>query len=92
MPAGHGDVADHVDRQRGRNPDDGRDYIISYNDCLRARPAAAAVSATATRGDTPVYMPAKSNDLNWCLGTSNIAYHCSVSIVLGVATEDAGTG
>jgi hypothetical protein len=30
---------------------------------------------------------AKNNDLLWCFGTKSRAVHCSVAVVLGVATE-----
>ena len=36
----------------------------------------------------PPYRSDKTNDVNWCLGTSSAAYHCSTAVVVGVAFED----
>ena len=71
-----------------RNPTDGKDYVISYNDCC-GNSGCGRCFCHRNEGDTPAYMPTRSNDLNWCLGTSNIAYHCSLSVVIGVAVEGA---
>ncbi len=36
-------------------------------------------------GDTPLYRPQSSNDLNWCSGShADMPYHCSLSVVIGV--------
>jgi methylamine dehydrogenase light chain len=36
-------------------------------------------------GDTPIYQPYRSNDVNWCVGSkANIAYHCTVSRIVGL--------
>jgi methylamine dehydrogenase light chain len=68
-----------------RNPADGRDYIISYNDCC-GKSSCGRCLCNRNEGDRPVYRPFSANDLNWCLGTSSSAYHCSTAVVLGVAT------
>ena len=39
--------------------------------------------------DRPTYRPHTANDINWCLGTSSQVYHCTVTLVLGVATKKA---
>ena len=67
------------------NPVDGRDYVISYNDCC-GKSVCGRCFCNTNEGDRPVYMPAKSNDINWCLGTSSNAYHCSTAVVIGTAT------
>ncbi|MEZ5560970.1 MAG: methylamine dehydrogenase light chain [Pseudomonadales bacterium] len=69
-----------------RNPVDGLDYIISYNDCC-GKNSCGRCLCNRNESDRPVYMPSKSNDINWCHGTSNNIYHCSTAIVLGVAVE-----
>ena len=66
------------------NPVDGRDYIISYNDCC-GKSSCGRCFCNTNEGDRPVYMPAKSNDINWCHGTSNNLYHCSTAVILGMA-------
>lgn len=69
-----------------RHPLDGRDYIISYNDCCGKASCGRCICGRH-EGDKAIYYPAKSNDINWCQGTSSNVYHCSASIVLG-AVED----
>ena len=68
------------------NPTDGRDYIISYNDCC-GKSTCGRCLCNRNEGDQPVYRPAKSNDINWCLGTASNAYHCSTAVVLGLARK-----
>jgi len=68
-----------------RHPGDGKDYLISYNDCcgsvlcLRCR-------CSRTAGEKPVYVVPKNNDLLWCFGTKSRAVNCSVAVVLGAAS------
>jgi methylamine dehydrogenase light chain len=69
-----------------RHPGDGKDYIISYNDCCGAS-LCMRCKCTRTEGEKPVYYTSKNNDLLWCFGTKSRAVHCSVAIVLGLATE-----
>ena len=69
-----------------RNPEDGKDYIISYNDCC-GKSSCGRCLCTRNEGSRPMHTPFLSNEYNWCLGTSSQAYHCSTSIVLGVATQ-----
>lgn len=65
-----------------RNPADGHQYIISYNDCC-GKHVCGLCYCHRNEGDTPVYQPARSNDINWCHGIDNVVYHCSTAIVLG---------
>ncbi|EED35222.1 methylamine dehydrogenase light chain [Luminiphilus syltensis NOR5-1B] len=69
------------------NPADGKDYLISYNDCCGKSYCERCVCHRTER-DKPVYFPAKSNDILWCFGTESQAYHCTVSLVLGEAEID----
>jgi methylamine dehydrogenase light chain len=69
-----------------RNPADGKDYLISYNDCCGAT-LCMRCRCTRTEGEKPVYIAPKNNDLLWCFGTKSRAVNCSVAIVLGVASE-----
>ena len=69
-----------------RNPVDGKDYIISYNDCC-GKSACGRCVCQRNEGDKPVYMPAKSNDIDWCLGTKSNVYHCSTAVVIGLAPD-----
>lgn len=66
-----------------RNPVDGRDYIISYNDCC-GKSSCGRCSCNRDEGDRPVYQASRSNDINWCHGTSNNAYNCSIAAIIGL--------
>ncbi|MEZ5560953.1 MAG: methylamine dehydrogenase light chain [Pseudomonadales bacterium] len=69
-----------------RNPVDGRNYVISYNDCC-GKTACGQCQCNRNEGDRPMYRPDKSNDINWCLGTKSSLYHCSTAVVIGLAVE-----
>jgi methylamine dehydrogenase light chain len=69
-----------------RNPADGRDYLVSYNDCC-GKGYCGRCFCNRNEGDRPIYYPHRSNDINWCAGTPTNVYHCSTAIVLGVAAE-----
>ena len=69
-----------------RNPADGRDYLVSYNDCC-GKGLCGRCYCNHNEGDRPIYYPNRSNDINWCAGTPTNVYHCSTAIVLGVALE-----
>lgn len=67
-----------------RNPGDGKDYIISYNDCC-GKSACGRCQCMRNEGDTPAYLPATSNNLNWCAGSpADVVYNCSTAIIVGV--------
>jgi methylamine dehydrogenase light chain len=73
-----------------RNAGDGRDYIVSYNDCC-GKAACGRCLCNRNEGDGPIYRPPVANDYNWCVGSkSNIPYHCTVSRIVGVADKAAG--
>ncbi|UCE85049.1 MAG: methylamine dehydrogenase [Deltaproteobacteria bacterium] len=69
-----------------RNPADGKDYVISYNDCC-GKDLCGRCFCQRNEGDKPVYYPSKSNDINWCMGREGVIYNSTVAIVVGVATE-----
>ncbi len=68
------------------NPADGKDYVISYNDCC-GKAACGRCFCNRNEGDTPLFQPGQSNDYNWCSGNAkaNIPYHCSTARIVGVA-------
>ena len=35
-----------------------------------------------------MYRPSRNNDLNWCMANADSNYHCSVSVILGVAERN----
>ena len=69
-----------------RNPGDGKDYIVSYNDCC-GQSLCMRCKCTRTEGEKPVYFTSKNNALLWCFGTKSRAVNCSVAVVIGVATK-----
>jgi methylamine dehydrogenase light chain len=67
------------------NPGDGKDYIISYNDCC-GKSGCGRCLCNRNEGDKPLYVPFQSNDYNWCAGSqSDLPYNCSVSRIVGSA-------
>ena len=68
------------------NPDDGKDYVISYNDCC-GRSFCGRCFCNRNEGERPMYYPFRNNDINWCMGAENQIYNCSTAIVIGVALE-----
>jgi methylamine dehydrogenase light chain len=67
------------------NPGDGKDYIVSYNDCC-GKGSCGRCFCNRNEGDMPLYVPFKSNDYNWCVGSSaGLPYNCSVSRIVGLA-------
>ena len=73
-----------------KNPADGRDYIIAYNDCC-GKSTCNRCMCNRNEGDLPNYFPAKSNDINWCMGSSNNVYHCTTTILLGTGDQVTAT-
>jgi methylamine dehydrogenase light chain len=69
-----------------RNPTDGRNYVISYNDCC-GKSSCGNCFCNLNEGDRPVYRPQSANDINWCLGTKSVVYNCSTAIIIGVALD-----
>lgn len=69
------------------NPGDGRDYIVSYNDCC-GKTSCGHCDCNRNEREKPMYRPSRNNDLNWCMANGdNSNYHCSVSVILGVAEK-----
>ncbi len=66
-----------------RNPADGRNYVISYNDCC-GKTSCGRCLCNRNEGDRPAYRAQDNNDLNWCLGTESSVYTCSTAVILGV--------
>jgi methylamine dehydrogenase light chain len=66
------------------NPEDGKHYLVSYNDCCGAASCGRCYCNT-NEGERPGYRMGVHNDINWCMGTESTVYHCTVSVVLGTA-------
>ena len=69
-----------------KNPADGMNYVISYNDCC-GKSGCGNCLCNTNQGDRPMYNPPKSNDINWCLGTDSAIYNCSTAVVVGIAVD-----
>ena len=72
------------------NPVDGKDYLISYNDCC-GKAVCARCFCHNTERDKPVYFPSQSNEILGCFGVESNAYHCTVAVVLDEISVPAGT-
>jgi methylamine dehydrogenase light chain len=68
------------------NPADSRDYIVSYNDCC-GKASCGNCECNRNEREKPMYRPSRNNDLNWCMANADSNYHCSVSVILGVAEK-----
>ena len=68
------------------NPGDKRDYIVSYNDCC-GKTSCGNCECNRNEREKPMYRPSRNNDLNWCMANADSNYHCSVSVILGVAEK-----
>jgi len=68
------------------NAADGRDYIVSYNDCC-GKSSCGTCDCTRNEGEKPIYRPSRNNDLNWCMANADVNYHCTVSVIVGVAEQ-----
>lgn len=68
------------------NPADGKDYLISYNDCC-GRTSCGRCFCNTNSGDRPGYRMGVHNDVNWCMSNDSSVYHCTTSIIVGVAEE-----
>lgn len=66
-----------------RNPADGKNYIVSYNDCC-GKTVCQRCFCHRNEGEKPVYYPSKNNDIDWCMGKAGIVYNSTVSVVIGV--------
>jgi methylamine dehydrogenase light chain len=68
------------------NPGDGRDYIVSYNDCC-GKVSCGDCFCNRNEGEKPMYRLSRNNDVNWCMANTESNYHCSVSVILGIAEK-----
>ena len=68
------------------NPVDGRDYLVSYNDCC-GRTSCGRCFCNTNDGDRPGYRLGVHNDVNWCMANDSSVYHCTVSVIVGLAEQ-----
>jgi len=75
-----------------RNPADGKQYLISYNDCC-GKTVCTRCACYRYESEMPVYRAGKANDVHWCQANDSAAVACTLAIVLGPVEapgEDAG--
>lgn len=70
------------------NPADGNDYLVSYSDCC-GRTTCGRCFCNTNVGDRPGYRMGVHNDVNWCMANDSSAYHCTVSVIVGVAEKQS---
>ena len=67
-----------------RNPKDGTDYLVSYNDCC-GKTACGRCLCNYNDRERPGYRMGVHNDINWCMANTQTMYHCTVSAIVGTA-------
>jgi methylamine dehydrogenase light chain len=67
-----------------QNPADGRQYLVSYNDCCGKASCGECLCNNNER-ERPGYRLGVHNDINWCMANSNPMFHCTTSVIVGVA-------
>ncbi len=68
------------------NPNDGKDYLISYNDCCGVTMCGQCF-CNRNEGERPGYRMGVHNDVNWCMANNSNTYHCTVAAIVGVAEK-----
>ena len=66
------------------NPQDGRHYLVSYNDCCGKGSCGECLCNNNER-ERPGYRLGVHNDINWCMANTSSMFHCTTSIIVGVA-------
>ncbi len=67
-----------------RNPNDDKDYLVSYNDCCGKVECNGTFCFTSER-ERPGYRMGLHNDINWCMANASQGYHCTVAVLVGMA-------
>jgi methylamine dehydrogenase light chain len=68
-----------------KNPVDGKDYLVSYNDCCGRTECDNAPFCNTNQGERPGYRMGLHNDVNWCMANASVGYHCTVAVLVGLA-------
>lgn len=66
------------------NPQDGRQYLVSYNDCCGKGSCGECLCNNNER-ERPGYRLGVHNDINWCMANTSPMFHCTTAIIAGVA-------
>ena len=84
LPAGLGSLLGQLGRhlpEPGGQPE----LSVSYNDCCGKAQVSSASFCFTSKGERPGYRMGLYNDINWCMANKNTGYHCTVSVVVGLA-------
>jgi len=68
------------------NPKDGKDYLISYNDCC-GKTTCGRCLCNGNERERPGYRMGVHNDINWCMANTQSMYHCTVAAIVGVSDK-----
>ncbi|WP_211109685.1 methylamine dehydrogenase light chain [Azospirillum oleiclasticum] len=68
-----------------RNPNDNKDYLVSYNDCCGKPICDNSPFCLKSVGERPGYRMGLHNDINWCMANASKGYHCTVALLVGLA-------
>lgn len=66
------------------NPADKRQYLVSYNDCCGKGSCGECLCNNNER-ERPGYRLGVHNDINWCMANTSSMFHCTTSVIVGVA-------
>lgn len=72
-----------------RSAVDGKDYLISYNDCCGVTTCGRCL-CNFNEGERPGYRMGVHNDINWCMANTSTMYHCTVAAIVGVGATKSG--
>lgn len=65
------------------NPSDGKQYLVSYNDCC-GKVACDQCPCSNHQRERPGYRLGLHNGINWCMANDRNAYHCTVAALIGI--------
>ena len=66
------------------NPDDHKTYVVAYRDCC-GKEVCGRCACLSSEREMPAYRAEASDELLWCFGAENMAYHCTVAALMGEA-------
>jgi len=67
-----------------RNPNDDKDYLVSYNDCC-GKGGDCGDGCSRQEGDRPGYRMGLASESSWCVANTDKGIHCTLAIVVGLA-------
>ena len=68
------------------NPKDGKDYLVSYNDCC-GKTSCGKCMCNTNCASVPATAWALHNDINWCMSNDSSMFHCTTASVVGLAED-----